>query len=173
MWQHSQICCHGMPQTVVLRTKRDRGLSYRGATLHGSEEQQSYAKRQKKEVLRIFCNNPFLSKWQCPFNCSSQLRHTCTHSCGSHHLQEDVIRCFGRCLAHTWPLLRQSAVPAVVPVFHPSWIRITSGPQALNLPMKTRTLVVTNSPDPEAGPLIQPNKCFLASSFVVHVNLKY
>lgn len=57
MWQHSQICCHGMPQAVVLGTKRDRGFNCRGAILPGPGEQCSYTKRGEK-VLMVFRDTP-------------------------------------------------------------------------------------------------------------------
>lgn len=107
MWQHSQICCHGMPQAVVLRTKRDRGLSCRGATLRGPGEQHSYAKREKKHS-HGFLTHPFLSRPQPPPNIHLQqswaaaaLTHhqsRCIRTVFTHHL-----RCFGRLLAPIWP----------------------------------------------------------------------
>lgn len=143
--------------------KKRQGLKLQGGnTAWSGRGVQLCLKEEKRSYQGFFASTPSSPSRSVPLT-ATVTHDTHAHTYGSH--QKDGPRCFERCHAHIWALPLQSPVPAVVPVLHHSQIRTTSGPQALNLTIKTRTLAVTNSTDPEGGPLIQPNRFFFSFLF--------
>lgn len=124
MWQHSQICCHGMPQAVVLGTKRDRGLSGRGATLRGLGELHCHGKRKKSSQdfphtpLPLFpsslLQNPSTSNNHHQQHTLTTNYDTHAHPHSSHPLLHDDQGSFGRCHAHIWPTSLSLSFPLSV-----------------------------------------------------------
>lgn len=130
-----------MPQAVVLGTKRDRGLSCRGATLRGPGEQRCFAKREKSS--QGFHAHPFLSRPLLPPFGSHRHQQsalttnhdtrvcTHTHTNSTLPLLEGDQRCFGRCLAHSIPL---SLSPLCLQCLQwsPSRSTVSSGPHLVH-----------------------------------------
>ena len=183
MWQHSQICCHGMPQAVVLGTKRDRGLSCRGATLRGPGEQRCFAKREKSS--QGFHAHPFLSRPLLPPFGSHRHQQSAlttnhdTRVCTHTHTRIALYRYWrairgvlGDVSLTVSPCLSPPSVssaysgPRPAPQSAQDHIWSTAAQGTLSLPMNARTVARTNNTDPEGGSLIYPSiQCFSAFVF--------